>query len=176
MNDIIPLLTRVVMYPSKNIFHRNSSTTTDIQIKPWDQPVSGKDMKCGLKLSLIIMLPGFFRPQLDIGQPGRFEISGYPHTYQPVSLNKIADEVVGPTEARRFLGQEIADAVAVSGSVVLTEANLGGEFFEADGQRYIYADGMQGRVQIRVRSIPIILNLVPGLRYIWEGGNRGFSE
>lgn len=153
---------------------------SDVRIRPGQSLLPGQLVVTLLgpesQLTLIVMLPGYFRPQLEIGQPGRFEISGYSHTYQPVSLNKIADEVVGPAEARRYLGQEIADAVTVSGSVVLAEATLSGEYFQADGQRYIYADGMQGKVQVRVRSIPIILNLVPGLRYIWEGGNRGFSE
>ncbi len=133
--------------------------------------LSGPDSQ----LALIVMLPGYFRPQLAVGQLGRFEITGYAHTYQPVVLSGIADELVGPSEARRYLGQEIADAVLVNGSVVLAEATLSGESFTADGKDYIYADGMQGQVQVRVRSIPIILNLVPGLRGIWEGGNRGFS-
>ena len=153
---------------------------SDVRIRPGQSLLPGQLAVTLLgpdsQLTLIIMLPGYFRPQLEIGQSGRFEIAGYSHTYQPVSLNKIADEVVGPAEARRYLGQEIADAITVSGSVVLTEATLSGDYFHADGQRYIYADGMQGKVQVRVRSIPIILNLVPGLRFIWEGGNRGFSE
>ena len=151
----------------------------DVRIRP-GQSVSPGQLMVALsgpdsQLALVVMLPGYFRPQLEIGQLGRFEITGYAHAYQPVVLGKIADELIGPSEARRYLGPEIADAVLVNGSVVLVEATLPGESFTADGRQYIYADGMQGQVQVRVRSIPIILNLVPGLRGIWEGSNRGFS-
>jgi membrane fusion protein (multidrug efflux system) len=128
------------------------------------------------RLSLIIMLPGFFRPQLSIGQPALFEINGYPQSYQSVTLDKIADEVVGPTEVRRYLGQEIADAIPVSGSVVLAEAQLDTPKFIADGHAYNYADGLQGRVQVRVRSVPIILHLVPGLRSLWKGSNNSLAQ
>jgi len=152
----------------------------DVRIRPGQSvspgqlmaTVSGPDSR----LTLIVMLPGHFRPQLEVGQAGRLEISGYAHTYQPVALSKIAAEVIGPSEARRYLGQEIADAVLVDGPVVLVEATLAGESFTVDGRQYVYADGMQGQVQVRVRSVPIILNLVPGLRGIWGGRNRGFSD
>ena len=129
----------------------------DVRIRP-GQPVSPGQLLVTLSgldsgLTLIVMLPGYSRPQLASGQRGRFEIEGYAHTYQPVTLSKIADELVGPAEARRYLGPDIADAISVSGSVVLAEAALEEESFTVDGQEYVYADGMQGEVQVRVRSL-----------------------
>ncbi len=128
------------------------------------------------ELTLVAVLPGHFQPQLESSQPARFEIAGYPHAYQPVSFIRIADGVVGPAEARRYLGQDIADAIAITGPVVLAEARLEQGGFVADGQEYVYADGLQGTILVRVRSVPIILNLLPGLRYIWEGADHGFEE
>jgi hypothetical protein len=121
------------------------------------------------------VMPGHFRPQLREGLPARLELSGYAHAYEPITLSRVSDEVVGPNEARRFLGQDVADAVAMTGPVVLAEAILTRDHFVADGRRYPFVDGLQGRVHVKVRSIPIILGLVPGLRYLYEGGNHGFS-
>ena len=116
------------------------------------------------------MLPGDFRPQLAIGQPGRFEVAGYTRLYQSVVLSGIADDLVGPTAAARYLGRDMANATTAGGPVVLAEASLDAESFTVDGQRYNFADGMQGQAQFRVRSIPIILKSCPGSARLLGGG------
>jgi len=125
--------------------------------------------------TLVAALPGHFKPQLEAGMPARLEINGYPHSFQHVELLRVADEIVGPAEARRYLGQEIADAIPLSGPVVLAEVALPGNTFTVDGVDYPYTDGLQGVVQIRVRSMPIIVSLVPGLRSLRKGTDHGFS-
>lgn len=158
----------------------SAGIVSDVRIRAGQALVPGQQVATVLgsdsQLSLIIMLPGFFRPQLSTGQAALFEINGYPQSYQRVTIDKIADEVVGPTEVRRYLGEEIADAIPVSGSVVLAESLLGKPIFVADGQEYNYADGLQGTVQVRVRSVPIILNLIPGIRNLWEGRGDDLTQ
>ncbi len=152
----------------------------DVRVRPGQSVTSGQPLVTlsgpDSQLTLIVMLPGDFRPQLAIGQPGRFEVAGYTRLYQSVVLSGIADDLVGPTAAARYLGRDMANATTAGGPVVLAEASLDAESFTVDGQRYNFADGMQGQAQFRVRSIPIILNLVPGLRGFWEVGNRGVAE
>lgn len=123
----------------------------------------------GSSLTLVALLPGEFHPQLEVGQGARLEIAGYPHSRQDVVISQVGAEIIGPAEARRVLGGDIGDAVRVNGPVVLARAELERPFFIADGTRFAYTDGLQGTVQVRVRSVPIILNLLPGLRVLWEG-------
>ena len=100
--------------------------------------------------------------------PLRLELRGYPHSYQRLKVDAVSEEVFGPSEARRVLGPEIADALTVSGPVALVEASLPGPTFESQGRSYAYHDGIPGRAEIRVRSEPILLSLIPALRAVTE--------
>lgn len=126
--------------------------------------------------SLVAALPGHFQPQLDSRQSARFQVTGYPYSYSEVAVTRVFDEVVGPADAVRFLGPEAAGGLQLQGALVLVEATIGSGSFEADRSTFELADGMHGTLQVRLRSLPIILNLLPGLRYIWEGNDHGFGE
>jgi multidrug efflux pump subunit AcrA (membrane-fusion protein) len=127
-------------------------------------------------LKLVMVIPGHFRPQLHVGLVARLELAGYAHAYESVVVDRVSNDVVGPGEARRLLGYDVADAVAFDGPVVVGEAPLTHKYFVADGRTYPFVDGLQGRVHIKVRAIPLILGLVPGLRYVYEGRNHGFPR
>ena len=115
------------------------------------------------------LLPGQYRPLLSRGLPLRLELQGYPYSYQHLSVRAVGDEVVGPEEARRYLGPALADASPIEGPVVLVTADLPSPTFEADGARYRFHDGMWGRAEVRVRSQTILQALVPGLKALGGG-------
>jgi multidrug efflux pump subunit AcrA (membrane-fusion protein) len=119
-------------------------------------------------LQLVAALPGQYRPQLQLGLPAWLELQGYSNAHHHVVLRSIGSEAIGPAEARRFLGAEVADAIPLTGPVIMVQGRLAGEFFRADGTTYSYHDGMQGRLEVRVRSERILFALVPGLRYFTE--------
>ena len=73
---------------------------------------------------MVAFLPGEDRPLLKRGMPLRLEVQGYRYAYQQLTVDSVGDEVVGPAEARRYLGDEIADAVQFTGPVVKVEAHL----------------------------------------------------
>jgi len=115
------------------------------------------------------LLPGQYRPLLARGLPLRLELQGYPYSYQHLAIRAVGDEVVGPEEARRYLGPALADASPIEGPVVLVTADLPSPTFEADGERYRFHDGMWGRAEVRVRSQTILQALVPGLKALGGG-------
>jgi biotin carboxyl carrier protein len=117
---------------------------------------------------VLVVLPGEYRPQLVRGMPIRFEISGYRYSYQRLALESVDDEIVGPNEARRYLGPDIADALTITGPVVIVRARLPGPSFKAEGKTYLYHNGMHGQAEVRVRSEKILVTLVPGLKPIFE--------
>ena len=114
-------------------------------------------------LYLIALLPGADRPQLEPGMPLRLELSGYAYAYQEVEVSAVASEVIGPAEARRYLGEEVAE-LPLPPSVVMVNARLLSPTFDADGTSYRYHDGMHGMAEVEIRSERIITALIPGLR------------
>lgn len=121
-------------------------------------------------VSLIAVLPGQYRPQLRVGMPLRFEVDGYRYQYQELTVESISDDVVGPAEVRRYLGPDLADVVPLNGPLVLVRARLPGRTFVADDQRYTFFDGLPGHADVRLRSVPIIMALIPALRGLHRHG------
>jgi membrane fusion protein (multidrug efflux system) len=120
-------------------------------------------------LSVIAMLPGQYRPFLKQGSPLRFELTGFRYAYQRLTIDAVGNEAVGPNEVRRFLGQEVADAVTLQGASIIVQARLAARTFYAEGRWHAYHDGMHGTAEVRVRSERIVLALVPGLKAVFEG-------
>jgi membrane fusion protein (multidrug efflux system) len=120
------------------------------------------------RCSVLAILPGQYRPLLKPGMSLRLELTGFKYAYREVTIDAIGDEVVGPGEVKRFLGQDLADAVPVQGPVVLVQAHLPTVTFLANNRQYNYYDGMPGTAEARVRAESILVTLVPGLKYIFE--------
>jgi len=117
---------------------------------------------------LMALLPGEHRPLLRAGMPLKLELRGYGHAPQQLVIASIADEVVGPEEAKRLLGPEVATAVSLTGPVVRVEAVFANDTFDADGKHYAFHDGMWGAAEVPVRSESLLAALVPGLRAALE--------
>jgi membrane fusion protein (multidrug efflux system) len=118
-------------------------------------------------LEIIAMLPGGSRPLLSKGGTLRLELQGFPYQYQELTIDEVGDELVGPGEVRRYLGPELAESVTVDGAVVLVRAHAPSRYFEADGKRLAYFDGMLGTAHARVKSERIITTIVPGLKALF---------
>ncbi len=119
-------------------------------------------------LAFVALIPGEYRPLVEPGMPLRLELKGYKYAYLNLIVETVGEEVVGPTEARRALGAEIADAVPVDGPVIFVRGQLESSTFESNGRRYTVHDGMHGVAEVRVRSEPILVALIPGLKIFYE--------
>lgn len=113
---------------------------------------------------VIVLLPGGDGPQLHPGMQLRLELRGYRYAYQWLVIDEVGNEVIGPAEAQRFLGPQLADSVAVPGSVVVVQASLPSESFQADDSTYAYHDGMLAVAEVRVRSESILELFFPALK------------
>ena len=149
---------------------------SDIRIRPGQMLTAGELVLSllgeGARFSLVAFLPGQYRPRLRKAMTLRVELSGFPYSYQEISVDSIAEEVVGPAEAQRFLGQNISDSVPLTGPVVLVTANLPARTFLFEGEHFTYFDGLPGTAEARMREQSIIVTLVPGLRYLWSGSRE----
>ena len=120
------------------------------------------------RFSVLAMLPAHYRPQLRPGMSLRFEVSGYRYAYQEMTITQVGEQIIGPAEVKRYLGQELADTVEVEGPVVLVEASPRASTFHADGQSFDFYHGMRGLVEARVRTRTVLVVLIPALRVLFE--------
>jgi membrane fusion protein (multidrug efflux system) len=123
--------------------------------------------------SLVAILPGRFRPQLKRGTRLRFEPEGFKYTYQTLVVETVGDQVLGPSEVRRYLGSELADAVKIDGPSVIITAPLPSDHFKSEGKAYRYHHGLPGRVWARVRTRSLWRAFLPALSDAGEGEHGG---
>jgi len=116
------------------------------------------------RFTIVALLPGHHRPLLHEGMPLRLEIGGFRNVYQDLRISSVSNAVVGPSEVRRYLGPEVADAVALQGPVVIVQAELPGATFFADGLPLRYFDGMLADADVRLRRENVLLLVFPWLR------------
>ena len=119
------------------------------------------------KLSVVAMLPGHYRPLLRQGAPLRFELNGFRYGYQHLTIDLVDEDVIGPNEARKYLGEQVSDSIVLQGPVVIVKANLPSRSFTSDAGQYAFHDGLQGTAEVRVRSERLILTLLPSLKTVW---------
>lgn len=150
----------------------DEGTVSDIRVRVGQQVVPGDAIVAidspGSRPIVVAMLPGHERPRLSSAR-GRMllELDGFARERVPVVLRSIADEVVGPNEALRFLGKDESSALEVRGPVVMVEAVIEDLEFEVDGTRYRFYDGMQGALEVEVDSQTLLESVLPEL-----GGRR----
>ncbi|RKH13172.1 HlyD family efflux transporter periplasmic adaptor subunit [Corallococcus sp. CA047B] len=108
---------------------------------------------------LLAFLPAHYRPLLRPGLHLRVTLQGFHHEVQEVAIESVDDEVLGPEELQRLLG-----AGAAPEPRLIVRARLPSRTFNDRGHAREYVDGMPASVKAAVRSEPILLTLVPGLK------------
>jgi multidrug efflux pump subunit AcrA (membrane-fusion protein) len=152
-----------------------AATVGDVRVQPGQLVEPGTPLLSLLGdaegARLTALLPGRYRPLLAPGMTLRFSADGFPREVHALVIERVADQIIGPTEALRYLGRDAADAVALNGSVVLVHARLPSRDFKSEGALYRFHHGMQGRAETAVRSDSIAFTFVPGLRAFFEHGS-----
>jgi membrane fusion protein (multidrug efflux system) len=123
--------------------------------------------------TIVALLPGGDLPLLAVGQTMRLELAGHRYAYQEAVITSVGSDVLGPAEARRLLGAQVADSLPIAGPVVVVEARAESSSFEIDGMELAYHDGMLARADARLRSERLVIALVPELRRALDWGERG---
>jgi len=116
------------------------------------------------RFEAIALFAGHHRPHVREGMPVRIELQGQRYARQWATIDRIGGEIVGPAEARRYLGPEVADTFEISGPCVLVHAVLPTDTFRSRGVEYRYHDGMLAKAETPVRAERILFLLLPQLR------------
>jgi multidrug resistance efflux pump len=110
------------------------------------------------------LLPGADRPRIKPGMPLRLRIAGFERTSLALSVDHVDEQVLGPAEALRAIGNELADSIKVSGPVVLVHARLPTANVRAQSVVYRLHHGMAAQAEIAVEREPLLFAWLPGLR------------
>ncbi len=157
----------------RTVFAPCAGIVRDLRIRPQQLVTPGEILVTLVGpddvLSVLAIFPGQYRPFLTPGNPVRLELTGFRYAYQRLTIAAVSNEVIGPHEVRRFLGQDVADAVTLQGSQVIVQAQVPARTFHAQGRWHHYHDGMHGTAEVLVRSERLVLALVPGLKAVFEG-------
>ena len=162
------LAQRVVTAPCAGV-------VSDVRIRPGELLQVGDHVLSligeGTRFYVVALLPGHYRPLLHPGQPLRLTLSGFAHSSELVTIESVGDQIIGPTEARRFLGPDVGDAFHVEGPVLLVKATLQRSTFLADKKLFNYYDGLPGQAEARVRSQRLIALFLPGVSWLAGDGD-----
>jgi multidrug resistance efflux pump len=149
-------------------------TVQDVRIRPGEFLEAGEPALVLTPLNpeytVIAFLPGHVLPQLQTGMRVRLKISGYAFAEINTSIASIGSQVIGPTEARRFLGPEIGDTLDIDGPVVVVRCSLPQDHFSSSTREYRVHDGMNATAEIEVRRERLLFRLIPALKSLSENG------
>jgi len=140
----------------------------DVRIRPGDYLEAG-ELALTLtppvpEFAVITFMPGHVLPQLEVGMKVRLKMAGYAYAEIETTVESIGSQVIGPAEARRYLGPEIGDAVDIHGSVVVVRCVLSEDRFASGSDEYRVHDGMNATAEVEVRRERLIFRLIPALR------------
>ncbi len=118
------------------------------------------------------MLPGRYRPLLQRGMELRFVADGFSREVHSLEIESVGDQIVGATEAARYLGRDLGGSLRLTGPVVLVHARLPQLEFEAEDGTYRFHHGMHGHGESAVRRDSIAFTFVPGLKRVFDNVRR----
>ncbi len=148
-----------------------AGVVSDVRVRP-GQPVSPGDAVVSIERDsaqtvVVGLFPGHYRPLLSADETRLYlELEGFPDSRQEVAVRSVADEVVGPAEAMRFLGRDRQGALELAGPVVVVVTELPADTFVADDTEYRVYDGMQGVLEAKLRDETLLETLIPALQQL----------
>jgi membrane fusion protein (multidrug efflux system) len=149
----------------------HAGLVSDVRIRP-GQLLGQGDLALSLvgeeaRFHVVAILPAQYRPLLRPGQPIALRLTGFPRALEHLEIASVADDVIGPAEAQRYLGRELGDTLAITGPIVLVEARLPSRTFITDDKSFNFYDGLPGMAEACVRSQRVLWAMVPALRALF---------
>lgn len=152
---------------------KSAGTVEDVRVRegqaviPGDHllTLSGDETSC----EVWALMPARYRPELHEGSEMGFSVFGYRYAQVKAKLTSVGSQAIGPREVRRYLGNDIGDAIAVEGPAVIAKAQVDKCTFESDGDSFRFHRGMSGLTSVQLRKEPLWAVLFPELRKVFRG-------
>ena len=140
---------------------------TDLRARPGQMVQAGAPLLAlqaephGARITALLAGPE--RPRLHPGQPLHLHIDGFERTTLELLIERVDEQVLGPAEATRALGAELAGALDIHGPVVLVHATVPDGTFLSRGVSYRLHHGMPARAEVPVQKESLLYAWLPGL-------------
>jgi multidrug resistance efflux pump len=118
----------------------------------------------GIEPEIVCFLEGKDRPRLKKGMKLQVALAGYTKTPETVEITYVGTEVIGGSEAARYIGAELADTLKQlqGGSFVIVKARLP-RTFKTDRKEFRYHHGMTAKTEVKIQDKPFLVTLLPVL-------------
>jgi membrane fusion protein (multidrug efflux system) len=133
-------------------------------VNPGDQVVNIVKEQAGYEL--VAFLPGSYAQQLRPGMPMRVKLHGDSRSHETMRIDSVSPRFPVLREAARYAGIEDSTGSEVPGPVVMVRSLLDSAKLTGGAGSNSYLDGMTGEVDVRIRSEPIIICVLPALKKI----------
>jgi multidrug resistance efflux pump len=113
---------------------------------------------------VVALLPSRDLPRLHAGMPLLVRLDGYGKSRETAAIVDVGREGIGPDAARRALGEEIADSLPITGSVVVVRARMPRRDFDTGLDRRLELhNGMTAVAEVEIGAQSFLRTIVPGL-------------
>lgn len=153
----------------RSVVASEAGLVSDVRVRAGQSVGPGDAVVCmerGETRTVVVgLFPGRYRPLLSaVDARPLLELDGFPERRYEVLIRSVADEVVGPAEAIRYLGHDREGALDLRGPMVVVEMLMPSDTIETGGATYRVYDGMQGTVELEIRSETLLETLVPAFK------------
>ena len=104
--------------------------------------------------------------------PLQLELDSYTKARAIATITRVQSDAVSGTEAAKLGGDMLADSIAKelqAGTWIAVRARLPSRTFKAEHSTYNYHHGMHAKVEVKIRSKPFLVTLLPALeKYLPE--------
>jgi len=124
------------------------------------------------EIEVLAFLPGRDGPRIREKMGLQLELDGYTKARAIGSITRVQADAVSGTEAAKLGGDMLAESIAKelqAGTWIAVRARLPSRTFKAEHSTYNYHHGMHAKVEVKIRSKPFLVTLLPALeKYLPE--------
>jgi multidrug resistance efflux pump len=124
------------------------------------------------EIEVLAFLPGADGPRVRETMPLQLELDSYTKARAIATITRVQSDAVSGTEAAKLGGDMLAESIAKelqAGTWIAVRARLPSRTFKAEHSTYNYHHGMHAKVEVKIRSKPFLVTLLPALeKYLPE--------
>jgi multidrug resistance efflux pump len=124
------------------------------------------------EIEVLAFLPGADGPRVRASMPLQLELDSYTKARAIATITRVQSDAVSGSEAAKLGGDMLAESIAKdlqAGTWIAVRARLPSRTFKAEHSTYNYHHGMHAKVEVKVRSKPFLVTLLPALeKYVPE--------
>ena len=118
----------------------------------------------GAEPIVVALMPARDLPRIHEGMALLVRLDGYSKSRETATIIEVGREGIGPSAARKSLGDEIFDTLPIAGSVVMVRARMPRRDFDTgEDHRLELHNGMTAVGEIKIAEQSFLRTIVPGL-------------